>query len=235
MSEKKVSLVIPCYNEARGLPALIEKLGLLQDKCSELQIILVDNGSTDGTSVILQERLPSEIHLVRVAVNQGYGHGILSGLRATTTPYLGWTHADLQTDPDDFLKAWTLIQEKGAHSFVKGKRRGRSWFDVFFTVGMSVFESCFLRMGLWDINAQPTLFHRDFFLLWGHPPLDFSLDLYAYAMAKKKRYKVYRFSVWFRKRIFGHSSWNHGLSSKWRFIRRTVTFSYGLRVHLNEK
>ena len=229
MSEKKVSLVIPCYNEAKGLPALIEKLGLLQDKCPELQIVLVDNGSTDGTSVILQERLLSGIHLVRVGVNQGYGHGILSGLRATTTPYLGWTHADLQTDPDDFLKAWTLIQEKGTRSFVKGKRRGRSWFDVFFTVGMSCFESLLLKMPLWDINAQPTLFHRDFFESWVDPPNDFSLDLYAYAMSRKHGYAVFRFPVWFRKRIFGQSSWNSGLRSKWKFIKRTVDFSLKLR------
>ena len=49
---------------------------------------------------------------------------------------------------------------------------------------MSLFETLLLRTRLWDINAQPTMFHRDFFASWDRPPHDFSLDLYAYYGAK---------------------------------------------------
>lgn len=230
MSEKKLSLIIPCYNEGAGIPQLIEKLKQLQSLCTELQIVVVDNGSTDATPELLDRLLPTDIQRVTVKTNQGYGYGILMGLRAVTTPYMGWTHADLQTDPEDIVQAWQLMTSQVSLStFVKGKRYGRPLFDVFFTVGMSFFESCLLQMRLWDINAQPTLFHRDFFKLWVDPPHDFSLDLYAYAMARKHGYAILRFPVWFRKRAFGQSSWNNGLRSKWRFIKRTVLFSYRLR------
>lgn len=235
VSEKKVSLIIPCYNEAKGLPLLLERLQHLQDTCPELHIILVNNGSTDDTAEILRNSLPADIQLIHVPINQGYGYGILSGLRAATTPYLGWTHADLQTDPTDFLTAWEHLKSQKRPCFVKGKRHGRPLFDVFFTVGMSVFETCLLRMPLWDINAQPSLFRRAFFDTWKKPPLDFSLDLYAYAMARQQGEKILRFSVWFHRRAFGQSSWNHGLRSKWRFIQRTLSFSYGLKNHLREK
>ena len=39
---------------------------------------------------------------------------------------------------------------------------------------MSLFETLLLRTRLWDINAQPTMFHRDFFASWDRPPHDFS-------------------------------------------------------------
>ena len=230
MSEKKLSLIIPCYNEGAGIPQLIETLNRLQGLCAELQIVVVDNGSTDATAALLDRLLPVTIQRVNVKENQGYGYGILMGLRAATTPYLGWTHADLQTDPEDIVRAWQLMTgDVTVPTFVKGKRHGRPLFDVFFTVGMSFFETCLLKMPLWDINAQPTLFHRDFFELWRDPPHDFSLDLYAYAMARKHGYAILRFPVWFRQRPFGQSSWNNGLRSKWRFIKRTVAFSYRLR------
>jgi hypothetical protein len=44
-------------------------------------------------------------------VNQGYGFGILSGLKECTGEFLGWTHADMQTDPKDLLKAFNIIKE----------------------------------------------------------------------------------------------------------------------------
>ena len=47
--------------------------------------------------------------VVTVPVNLGYGHGILSGLREAKGDYLAWTHADLQTDPADVVKAWELL------------------------------------------------------------------------------------------------------------------------------
>ncbi|EFL91633.1 glycosyltransferase II [Candidatus Regiella insecticola LSR1] len=142
----------------------------------------VDNGSTDSTLEILQELLPSSPYCrtVHVEKNQGYGHGILTGLRAAQGEILGWTHADMQTDPLDLLQGLALFEQYGDNIFVKGRRYGRPFIDVMFTVGMSLFETVLLAKPMWDINAQPTLFSRKFFETWDSPPNDFSLDLYAY-------------------------------------------------------
>ena len=51
---------------------------------------------------------------------------------------------------------------------------------------MSLFETIYIGKALWDINAQPNIFHRQFFEGWSNPPFDFSLDLYALYMSKKK-------------------------------------------------
>ena len=122
-----------------------------------------------------------------------------------------------------------IIERERGLVFVKGNRKGRPLFDVFFTMGMSLFETCYLHKKLYDINAQPNIFPKIFFDEWEEPPHDFSLDLYALYMAGKKGLKVVRFPVLFPERIHGQSKWNTGLKAKWKFIKRTVDFSVKLK------
>ncbi len=234
----RLSLVIPCYNEARNLPLLVARLRetFVRD---DVEAILVDNGSTDDSPAVLADllRAPSRIRSVRVEKNQGYGFGILSGLRAAQGEIIGWTHADMQTDPADALRGLALFEASTASSdpssvpslFVKGRRHGRPLADVVFTAGMSAFETLLMRRRMADINAQPTLFPRGFFADWRDPPHDFSLDLYAYYQALRAGLRVERFPVRFGERAHGMSHWNVNWRAKARFIRRTVDYSLRLR------
>jgi glycosyltransferase involved in cell wall biosynthesis len=231
----RISLVIPCYNEADNLPLLLPRCAQLI-KSGEVEIILVDNGSTDESPSLLAELLPRYpgCRSIRVEKNLGYGYGILCGLRAAEGGILGWTHADMQTDPADTQHGLALFDFHGDDIFVKGRRYGRSFGDVFFTVGMSVFETLLLGCVLWDINAQPTLFSRAFFEKWKDPPHDFSLDLYAYYFAKHSGMPVHRFPVPFGERAHGTSHWNVNWSAKRKFIRRTVDFSLEMRSKMHK-
>jgi glycosyltransferase involved in cell wall biosynthesis len=229
----KFSLVIPCYNEAANLPLLIERCRKLTEK-SNVEIVLVDNGSTDESPSVLHNLLPSYpgCRSVRVENNQGYGFGILAGLNAASGEILGWTHADMQTDPMDAVRGLKLFEVYGTNIFVKGRRYGRPLADVAFTVGMSFFETLLLGKPLWDINAQPTMFSRKFFESWSDPPHDFSLDLYSYYQARIASMEVHRFPVLFGDRAHGVSHWNVNWTAKRKFIRRTVDFSLQLRRSL---
>lgn len=226
----KLSLVIPCYNEAASLPLLLDRCKKVTAQ-SGCEVILVDNGSTDHSPIILRDllRFDHGLRSVRVEQNQGYGFGILSGLRVATGDILGWTHADLQTDPYDALRGLMLFQQHGENIFVKGRRQGRPMGDVAFTIGMSVFETMLLAKPLWDINAQPTMFSRAFFESWRDPPYDFSLDLFAYYMARQNGLAVHRFPVRFGERAHGVSHWNVNWAAKRKFIRRTIDFSLKLK------
>jgi glycosyltransferase involved in cell wall biosynthesis len=229
----KFSLIIPCYNESANLPLLLERCkGLVEQP--GIEVILVDNGSTDDSPQVLERLLPAYpgCRSVRVNVNQGYGFGILSGLHAAEGEILGWTHADLQTDPMDALRGLAFFDQHGPDIFVKGRRYGRPLADVVFTLGMSAFETALLSKPLWDINAQPTLFSKAFFQRWQSAPSDFSLDLYAYYQARIQGLKVYRFAVHFGERAHGVSHWNVNWAAKWKFIRRTVDFSLQLKKSL---
>lgn len=234
------SLVIPCYNEALSLPELIRRCVFVATEGGG-EIILVNNGSSDDSVAVLESLLgPASddaviggVRWVSVLVNQGYGFGITSGLATASAPIVGWTHADLQTDPADVLRALDAFSAAAAPStFVKGRRYGRPLADRFFTAGMSAFETVYLRSPLADINAQPTLFSRDLLDKWGTPPTDFSLDLFAIYRARQAGFRLRRFPVIFASRRWGASSWNTDFAAKAKFIRRTVAFSIQLRKSL---
>ena len=231
------SLVIPCYNESESSPMLVRRCeDMLNTSNLNIEVILVDNGSIDNTYEILKKNINNQnIKILKLNRNLGYGGGILEGLKFSSGDYIGWTHADSQTDPKDFEKGLNLIYEDNTSEvFIKGQRTGRSFIDYFFTFGMSIFETIFLRKLLFDINAQPTIFSRKFFLSWENPPKDFSLDLYAYFLAKKENFLIRRFSVNFSKRLYGSSSWNTGLKSRLKFIKRTIIYSLSLKKSIND-
>lgn len=231
----KLSVVVPCYNEAKNIPLILEKFDRVM-KRNDVEVILVNNGSTDDSQQIMEQLVPQYAfaRIVKVEVNQGYGYGILSGLREAHGEYIGWTHADMQTDPYDAIKALDIIEQKGSPQpiYVKGDRKNRPLFDQLFTTGMSIFESVYLQEKLHDINAQPNIFHRTFFESWEAPPFDFSLDLYALYQARKQKLDIVRFDVIFPERVHGESSWNNGLKAKYKFIKRTLDFSKKLKGEL---
>lgn len=230
-----LSLVVPCFNEAASLQALVSRCAEVFTR-PDIEVILVDNGSTDATPEVMAALLGglppgSPIRSIRVSPNQGYGGGILAGLRAARGRILAWTHADLQTDVADVLRGLALFENDPAPErlMVKGRRYGRPLADVAFTAGMSAFETLLFRRLFWDINAQPTMLPRSQFESWRGPPVDFALDLFAYHEAHASGLRVLRFPVRFGKRLHGHSHWNVDWASKRKFIRRTVEFSLSLR------
>ncbi|QQR49664.1 glycosyltransferase family 2 protein [bacterium] len=229
---KKLSIVIPCFNESKNIPLILERFAVFMTR-DDIELILVNNGSLDDSQDVLDLLLPLYpfARTTRVMKNQGYGFGILAGLNVAIGDYLCWTHADMQTDPYDVIRAFEIVERRGnpTNIYVKGNRKGRALFDSVFTLGMSCFETVYLGKKLWDINAQPNLFHKNFFAQWHNPSHDFSLDLYALYKAHQLKLAIVRFDVTFPPRIHGQSSWNTGLASKWKLIKRTMSFSRALK------
>lgn len=228
----KLSIVIPCYNEEKNIPLILERFSDAITS-EDIEVVVVNNGSKDNSQEVIESLSPSYpfVSVVHLKENKGYGNGILAGLSHARGTLLGWTHADMQTDPADVIKAFKILEdsEDPTNTYVKGNRKSRPYFDQFFTVGMSFFETVFLRKRLWDINAQPNVFHKEFYKRWKNPPDDFALDLFVYYSARKEGLNIKRFDVFFPERLHGTSSWNTGLYSKWKFIKRTILFSKSLK------
>jgi polyisoprenyl-phosphate glycosyltransferase len=237
MKKIDLSIVMPCYNEEKNIPLILERFRKIlagAKNAPQVELILVDNNSKDNSAQVLRKILSQKKYSFARTVfekSPGYGIAVFSGLRKAKGEYLCWTHGDIQTDPKDTLTAYEIIQKQSnpKMSYIKGKRHGRPLFDVFFTMGMSFFESLLFMKGFWEINAQPNLFYKSFMTKMKSPPSDFSLDLYTYYMAKKNNYDIVRFPVYFGKRLHGVSSWNTSLGAKWKFIKRTVKFSLNLK------
>lgn len=229
----KYSIVIPCYNESKNLKKLVGVLKKFPHKY-DVEFILVENGSTDNSKEIIKNlKVDKRITWVYVKQNQGYGYGILQGLKKAKGDYIGWIHADLQFDPLEYIKAFEYLENNNyPHDvFIKGKRTNRPLTDRLFTMGMSFYETMILHEKLWDINGQPTLIPKSFYDLWQNPPIDFSLDLYAYYMAKKNNLKIFRFKVVQHQRQEGKSSWNNGLNDRMKLIKRVINYSKNLKIN----
>jgi len=235
MNQTKLSVVIPVYNEEDNIPIIIKEYQKYVNKYSFEIIFAADKGSSEKTKKIIKKYSKKHAFInYIISSEKGYGISIFSGLKSAKGEFICWTHADLQTDPNDTIKAFELIkkQKNPKKTFIKGKRYRRPFFDKFFEFGMSVFETIILRTLVYDINAQPNLFHKSFLKLMKNPPKDFSFDLYAYYLTRTNNYHIKRFPVLFPKRIYGESHWNTGMKERIKFIKRTINFTFGLKKHI---
>jgi len=101
-----LSLVLPAYNEAANIEAVVRRaLTVLPPLVEDLEIIIVNDGSRDETGAIA-ERLAREDERVRVVhheVNRGYGAALRSGFAASRGDLVMFMDADQQFDPADFV------------------------------------------------------------------------------------------------------------------------------------
>jgi hypothetical protein len=223
MDLRKLGIVIPCFNEAENLPRLLSECEELVQN-GDIQVVLVNNGSTDGSTELLNQINCAEILVLNLRDNRGYGGGILEGLRFLKTEYVGWIHADLQTSLSESL----TMASAQSFEFFKGTRTGRTFAERVLSAGMGAFCSTLFKTHLYEINAQPTLMKRSIYESWSDPPTDFSLDLYSLVAAKKAKAKIVRAEFKFEKRTHGHSSWNFGIKSRLGMILRTLRYSWSL-------
>lgn len=233
MNHPELSIVLPCYNESAGLEALLARFEA-SGKDAPFELILVDNGSTDSTPRVLQELLPKFpfARSIRVEKNQGYGHGILSGLHAAKAEVLAWSHADLQTDPADIFRAWQVYRQSAnpSRTLVKGRRRGRAWREKVVSLGMQTVATLLLRTRLEEINAQPKLFRRELLAMMKNPPLDLNLDLFLLYTARQCGWQIVSIDVHFPPRQHGTSSWAATSRSRIRTIARSIRYMWRLSV-----
>jgi glycosyltransferase involved in cell wall biosynthesis len=223
-------MVIPIYNEEKNISILYQK-AINIGKSNQINFIFVENGSKDLSKSVLQDIQNDNCKFVKIIFlekNMGYGGGILAGLNYATTKYVGWTHADLQTDLEDCILGLNIIN-KNTNIFVKGLRKKRNIIDNIFSISMAMFNSVVLKKGFWDINAQPTIFTQELLEKFKCPPKDFSLDLYLYYLAKKFDFKIKRFPVKYHERLFGESKWNSNFSSRLIFIQKSIKFTMELK------
>lgn len=229
----KYSIVIPCYNESDNLDNLIDTLKKV-DYFDLAEFILVENGSKDDSRKFFEKSKKIDgIHFKKVYVdeNQGYGYGLLQGLKASNGKYVGWLHADLQVNPNYMNDLIKYIEENGDNEkfFLKGKRKNRPFLDCFFTGAMTIFETCLFGKRLNDIGAIPVLFNRELLDEFKKPPYDFSIELYTFYKARCNHYKVKRFKVILEERKKGNSSWNKGFMSKIKQSKIIMKDSFQIR------
>lgn len=119
-----LSVILPAYNEHVALPGVIFGIQkALKDKDISYEIVVVDDGSTDGTQQVIEKLADSRIYLIRHQTNLGVGKAFADGIQASNGKWLVLMDADGQMDPDDINTAYQLRKERTA---VLGYRENRA-------------------------------------------------------------------------------------------------------------
>ncbi|MDH4132355.1 MAG: glycosyltransferase family 2 protein [Gemmatimonadota bacterium] len=224
--EPDVSFVMPCYNEEETIGYTIPHLvQAFEARGHRLQLVAVDNGSTDSTGRVLHElqrRFPAVLPH-RVEVNQGYGWGVLCGLPLCTAPWVGIIPADGQVDAEDVVRLFEAV--KPTRGRVLGKVRRRFRMDGLQRKVISTTYNLFVRamwpqLGSIDINGSPKILPRDALRQLGLESKGWLLDPEIMVKAHQLKLRVIELNVFARMRGTGMS--HVRATTCWEFLHALI-------------
>jgi glycosyltransferase involved in cell wall biosynthesis len=99
---KKLSIIIPCYNEAATITEVLAKVARAETHGLEKEVIVVNDGSTDGTGQLLAELQGDRVKVIHHERNLGKGAAIRAALEQVTGDIVLIQDADLEYDPDEY-------------------------------------------------------------------------------------------------------------------------------------
>jgi len=104
--QPEISVIIPAYNEAAGIQAALEQVATyFQSRAITGEIIVVDDGSTDGTAQLAgQASVPVAVHILVNERNRGKGYSVRRGILYAHGQYVGFADADMATPIDQLDK-----------------------------------------------------------------------------------------------------------------------------------
>lgn len=205
----KVALILPCYNESKNLLKIRHDF-LIHKKIKKnlaLNLIIVNNGSTDDTHKVLLEQKFSHknIFIINIKKNKGYGYGIKEAIKNVKSDIYLWAHGDLQTPMIDII--YSLKQALQTKSKIAAAHRLTTGFQKFQSRVFDFIISMTLGFEAYDINAQPKIFpskYKNFFTS-SYCPDDFALDMYFFKVFHDLNDDISRFEVKFEDRTEGEA------------------------------
>lgn len=230
----ELSMVIPCYNEEEVLPVSMPPLlDRLQELNLKHEIILVNNGSWDTTPKVIDSFTAQgyPVKRVDVSVNQGYGWGIICGLKQAKGKYIGYMCCDGQISPDDVVHTFQAIQNtsRGTMSKVKRITRDDGWVRRSFS---KIFNILFLLLFgaiTPDVNGVPKIFHHEDLQVLEPFSKDGAIDPELMVKAKALGLNIVEVPVAFYKRQ-GGSSAVRVLPFGFGFLKSMLQFRFGRRL-----
>lgn len=225
-----LSLVIPFYDEEKNVREVISGLSDTFERSSvDYELVLVNNGSSDKTPEILESlarKKPDVIKVVHVSVNQGYGCGIISGLKRVSEEYVGFMDGDGQIKPSDVLRVYSkLIDEDLDLCQAKRVAREDGLVRKFISYCYNFVFRFLFSLNVKDINATPKIMRREIYQKLDLVSKDWFLDAEVIIKCAKMGCKIGEVSVTFRKRETGKSYVN--LSTILEFPKNMIRYRLG--------
>lgn len=223
-----LSLVMPCYNEEDCLEFTVPPLvQTFSEAGVSLQIVLVDNGSTDRTSEVIDRLIASGLPITKavVPVNRGQGLGFLMGFSVCHGRYIGYLCADGQVAPHDVLVTYRALRSATVPTLAKVRRlyRPDSWVrkvvSIFFNAIMKVL---FIGMPCLDVNGNPKIMPANILRLMELSSEDWFLEAEVMLKARHLGLPVIEINAKGQPREAGHS--HVRFATILEFIRNIISY-----------
>jgi len=228
---KILSVVIPVYNEKATILKIIEKVCALD---FVREILVVDDGSTDGTRELLKQTpLDERVRLFFHERNQGKGAALRKGFAHVSAEVVAVQDADLEYDPNEFIEMLKPIREEVADvvygsrlSGGKPQRVHLFWHRV--GNGFLTFMTDLLyNTTLSDMETCYKMFRKEVLDTIRIQSDDFSVEPELTAkICKDKRWRIYELPISYYGRSYAEGkkiSWRHGFSALWTLLKYRFT------------
>jgi glycosyltransferase involved in cell wall biosynthesis len=220
----KISVVIPVFNERETVAEILSRVRrALDGKDSEL--VVVDDGSTDGTREAL--RSIAGIRLIEHEQNQGKGAALRTGFAAASGDVVIVQDADLEYDPRDYPKLLEPIEDGRADvvfgsRFLGGPHRVLFFWHYLANKLLTWLSNMFTNLNLSDMETGYKVFRRPV-LERIHIRSDrFNFEPEITAKVAKTRCRVYEVPISYSGRTYDEGKkigWRDGLSALWSIIK----------------
>lgn len=226
--QKELSIVFPLYNEAENIyPVVMPIAQVLKSHNIDYELVLVDNGSFDGTGQILENlsRLDDRFKKVIVKHNQGYGWGVICGLKAATGRFVGFMCGDGQIYPKAVIDVFNKLKHENL-DIAKVKRvvrkdglKRRAISEIY-----NLLFFLFFNVGTMDVNGTPKIFKGELLDKFAPSSKDWFIDAEIMIKAKELGLKIGEVPVVFLARQKGKS--NVGLSAILQFLKNMIRYKF---------
>jgi glycosyltransferase involved in cell wall biosynthesis len=234
LGQPMVSIVVPAFNEAVRIGVSLRKIDeFMRDSSMTYELIVVDDGSTDETSAVINQSRVNALKLIRNDRNHGKGYTVRQGVLAATGNYVLFTDADLSAPIEELSKLIDVALNEGADIVIGSRAVDRSYIEKhqsrFRELGGIAFNfmvRSILGLQLHDTQCGFKLFHRQKSrrIFERVTTYGFGFDPELLFMAKRQGLRIREVPV----------RWSHSEGSKVRFMRHaTVMFLDLLRIRWN--